>query len=206
MTKEKKTKKPKEEVVRYKENPFLDALQVTTKGKRITVTTGNEARDVIVNEATGEIKGTVITTYRQVDDEQFIKLFTQNIALTFGLKSAGIKAFNVLAFSVQKGIKTDIIPLDKYTLDDFVRYHLELDPPVELKLSEATFMRGLKELEKAQIIAKCMRRGSYFINPAFVFNGDRIAFNTVIERNKKDKIKANTAKDSQLSHDVTSEK
>ncbi|WP_259272006.1 hypothetical protein [Klebsiella pneumoniae] len=37
-------------------------------------------------------------------------------------------------------------------------------------------------MEKAKIIAKTMRQGRYFINPNFVFNGDRIAFTTVIER------------------------
>ncbi len=46
----------------------------------------------------------------------------------------------------------------------------------------ATFKRGMNELEKAQIIAKTMRKGRYFINPNFMFNGDRIAFTTLIER------------------------
>ena len=40
-------------------------------------------------------------------------------------------------------------------------------------------------MEKAQIVAKTMRQGRYFINPNFVFNGDRIAFTTVIERKKE---------------------
>lgn len=54
------------------------------------------------------------------------------------------------------------------------------EPP--LKLSLATFKRGINELEKAQIVAKTIRQGRYFINPNFVFNGDRIAFTTMIER------------------------
>lgn len=32
-----------------------------------------------------------------------------------------------------------------------------------------------------------MRKGFYFINPNFVFNGDRIAFTTLIERKQQDK-------------------
>lgn len=175
----------KEKEIRYKENPFIDALQVTTKGKKVTVNVMGGDENVLVNQSTGEVKGTMVTTYRKVDDAQFVKLFTQNIAMTFDLKAAGIKAFNVLMFSVQNKIKTDLVPLDKYTLEDFIAYHEEQDPPVTLKLSEATFMRGLKELEKAQIIAKSVRRGNYFINPSFVFNGDRIAFTTVIERKGK---------------------
>ncbi|PVK27321.1 hypothetical protein C4840_24940, partial [Salmonella enterica subsp. enterica serovar Braenderup] len=52
-----------------------------------------------------------------------------------------------------------------------------------LKLSESTYRRGLTELCKAQIIAKSIKLGRYVINPNFVFNGDRIAFTTMIERN-----------------------
>ena len=53
---------------------------------------------------------------------------------------------------------------------------IQKKPPV--KLSLATFKRGLNELEKAKIIAKTIRQGRYYINPNFVFNGDRIAFTT----------------------------
>lgn len=172
----------KSKEVRYKENPFLEALQITTAGKRVTVNTMGNEDNVLVNQETGEVKGTVVTTFKSVDDAQFVKLFSQNIALTFDLKAAGIKAFNVLIFAVQGAIRNDTISLDKYMLEDFIAANSENDPPI--KLSEATFMRGLKELEKAQIIAKTMRRGQYFINPSFAFNGDRIAFNTVIQRKK----------------------
>jgi hypothetical protein len=43
-------------------------------------------------------------------------------------------------------------------------------------------------MEKAQIVAKTLRQGRYFINPSFVFNGDRVAFTTMIERQEKDKV------------------
>lgn len=163
-------------VVRFRENPFLDALTVNKKGKRIAVNVMGNEENILVNQATGEVKGTVVTTYKSVDDEKFVKLFTQNIALTFDLNAAGIKAFNVLLFTLQDKIKTDIVQLDKYSVEDFIASN------ENLKLSESTFLRGLRELENAQIIAKTMRRGQYFINPSFVFNGDRIAFTTIIEK------------------------
>ena len=50
------------------------------------------------------------------------------------------------------------------------------------KASEAERAKKQKELEDAKIIAKHRKRGDYFINPNFVFNGDRIAFSTVIEK------------------------
>jgi hypothetical protein len=42
--------------------------------------------------------------------------------------------------------------------------------------------RGLNELENASIIAKTIRKSFYFINPNFIFNGNRVAFTTVIDR------------------------
>jgi hypothetical protein len=169
---------------RYKTNPFLENMIVPVKGKQVRLSRLGKDDNVLINQSTGEVLGTHLTTYKAVDGEQFVKLFTANVALTFDLKSPGIKAFSVLLWSVQnKGLSKDEIPLDVLVLDEFTEAHTENDPP--LRLSVPTFLRGLAELVKAQIIAKTMRKGWYFINPNFVFNGDRIAFTTVIERKKK---------------------
>lgn len=135
---------------------------------------------VLVNQVTGEITGTNVVTYKKVDNEEFVKLFSRNIALTFDLTSAGIKSLNILIWSVQNtAIQKDIVALDQLAFDDFIKENSEL------KMTLRTFQRGLTELEKSQIIAKTMRKGFYYINPNFVFNGDRIAFTTLIERKKK---------------------
>lgn len=163
---------------RHKTNPFLSDMLIPVKNKQVRLSKLGEDDHVLVNQSTGEVSGTHVTTYRKVDGEQFIKLFTANIALTFNLSAAGIKTFNVVMWCVQHhAISRDMIVLDHMTLDEFLESQ-ELD----LKLSLATFKRGLNELEKAKIIAKSMRKGFYYINPNFVFNGDRIAFTTLIER------------------------
>lgn len=75
---------------------------------------------VLVNESTGQTQGTHLVTYRYVDNEQFLKLFTRNIALTFDLTSPGIKAFNVLCWAVQAGaLAKDEVALDSFALEDF---------------------------------------------------------------------------------------
>jgi hypothetical protein len=169
------------EIIRYSENPFMEGMTVPTKGRAVRISKIGGSDDVLVNQHTGEVSGTHVTTYKKVDSEQFVKLFTANIALTFGLKSAGIKAMNVVIWTVQhNAISKDQIDLEKFTLELFLRAHSDLSPPI--KLSLATFTRGITELEKANIIAKTLKKGRYFINPNFVFNGDRIAFTTVIER------------------------
>lgn len=168
-------------LVRHKTNPFIDTLTIKLKNKRekISVSTiGNDSDIHILNSKTGETRplSTHVVKTQVVDADMFVKLFADQIGLTFELKAAGIKAFNVLMWSVQtKGLGTDIIPLDRYTLEEFQLNH-------EKYPSDAVFKRGINELEKAAIVAKSVRAGWYFINPSFCFNGDRIAFTRVIER------------------------
>ena len=89
-------------VVRYKENPFIKELVVPVGKQNVRVSRLGKDDNILVNQATGEVHGTHVTAYRKVDKEEFVKLFTRNIALTFDLKAAGIKAFNVLLWSMQK--------------------------------------------------------------------------------------------------------
>jgi len=175
---------------RYETNPFLIDMIVPIKGRQVKLSKLGSDDNVLINQQTGEMLGTHVTTYKRVDGEQFVKLFTANIALTFDLSAAGIKTFSVLMWVVQKNaLSKDEVDLDVITLESFLTYHKDNEPP--LKLSPATFRRGLNELEKAQIIAKTLRRGRYFINPNFVFNGDRIAFTTLIERNDTKELDSN---------------
>ena len=170
-------------VERYDENPFVKDMNVPIKQKNVKVTPLGKDRNILVNQNTGEVHGTHVTTYKKVDADKFVKLFTANIGLTFNLKASGIKALTVLIWTVQHtAINKDLVLLDKYCLADFVKAHKDDTPP--LKLSQPTFLRGLAELEQAQIIAKNIRKGWYFINPNFVFSGDRIVFTQVIERKK----------------------
>ncbi len=68
------------------------------------------------------------------------------------------------------------VQLDARALDDVLKSY------ESGRLSDSTLKRGRHGFEKAENKAKTMRKGFYFINPNFVFNGDRIAFTTLIER------------------------
>lgn len=164
---------------RYETNPFLDEFKLSVRSKQVRVSKLGPDNNVLINNDTGEVKGTFVGTYKQVDDEQFLKLFTSNIALTFDLKASGIKALNVVCWLMQsKSIQKDIILIDKYTLIDFNKTHNK-------KLSRAVLYRGIEDLINNKILARNQREGQYFINPNFIFNGDRMVFATVIERKKR---------------------
>lgn len=169
---------------RYKSNPFLGDMVLDLRERQVRLSPLGKENNVLIDRHTGEMRGTHVVTYKRVDSEQFLKLFTRNVALTFDLSSSGIKAFNVLCWAVQSGgVSKDEVVLDVVTHAHFMAAHKHWEPP--LKLSVPTFRRGLVELEKAKLIAKAERAGHYWINPNFVFNGDRVAFSTVIERRRK---------------------
>lgn len=173
-------------IKRYEHSPFSPkTMVIPKKGKAIKIASslGKNKDIALINTASGEEFETHISTYRTVDSDRFIKIFTQNIKMIFDLSATGIKAFNVLLFAMQyQSRDNDIVDLDKLTLEDFVK-------ETNKNMSLATFYRGLNELENNQIIAKHLRKGRYFINPHFVFNGDRIAFTTVLMRERNEKLK-----------------
>lgn len=164
---------------RYPTNPFLNDLVIHKRDKLLKISSLGKENSVLINQSTGEITGTHVMAVKKVDTQQFLKLFTQNIALTFDLTTAGIKALNIVMWIIQnEALNKDLITISKWHIDDFNKQN---DKDVSLR----TFYRGLKELEKNKIIAKYIANSQYFINPNFVFNGDRIAFTTLIEKKKQ---------------------
>ena len=163
-------------IVKYKENPFLDVQKIQSKKKQIVVGSSK----AIVDPATGEIEGELshIATYREVDDEEFVKFYTANIALTFDLSSAGNKVFQFLMRVMQvSAIKRDQVYLSTEIVDDFVEAH-------NVKLSHTTYYRGIKELTEKKVVARSTKANIFFVNPHLVFNGDRYAFTQAVRRKK----------------------
>ncbi|HDI9115719.1 TPA: replication/maintenance protein RepL [Escherichia coli] len=164
---------------RFSENPFIKDLIIPVKNKQVRISRLGEDNNIMINQSTGEVLGgTSVVTYKKVDSDNFIKLFTQNIKLAFELTQAGQKALFVLFWAVQNKTNNDLVLLDQYALNDFINENKGLS------MSLPTFKRGLGELVKSQILAMNKRKGFYYINPNFVFNGDRVAFTTVLEMNK----------------------
>lgn len=167
--------------VRHKTNPFVSDMLIPVGNKSVRITSLGQDSNILVNQVTGEITGTHIVARKKVDTEKFVKTFADYMAFTFDLSKAGNKALRVVMWAIKEAaINKDTVVLDKYTHEQFLATHQDNDPP--LTLSYPTFTRGLGELEKAKIIAKTVRSGTYFINPQCMFNGDRVAFTTLIER------------------------
>lgn len=150
---------------RYDTNPFI-SLTTSKVGVR-RVTSSRNDRMMVVSETTGEIvaPGVTFGAVTEVDKTQFVKLYVGGVKQIALLTGAGTRVFEVLYYEVQKNIGRDVMHLSFSDVDQ------QITP-----LSKATFMKGMKELLEKGFIAESMTQGKYFLNPDYIFNGDRLAF------------------------------
>jgi len=156
----------------YQNSPFL--LAMDTKVKRITNKTGDM---MLINKddssVVGEAAGFYTTT--EIDATQFVKLFVQGVRALTELTSAGTKLFEILYTKMQSMPNCDRIELAFWTIDQ------KITP-----ISERTHSRGMSELIAKGFIAATPSNGFYWINPSFMWNGDRLSFrNDYIKKDTK---------------------
>lgn len=169
---------------RYPVNPFVASASCNTKigTKRISNKTGDKL--MIVSQETGEIMAPAgFHEVLEVDKTQFVKLFKNGVKAFTGLSSAGAKVFSVLYDEMQKSHSQDFV---------YLSFHL-LEQTEGIK--EATFYRGMKELLKLNFIAESLVPYKYFVNPDYLWNGDRLAFIKEFRLKSTTKIKDDKTKD-----------
>lgn len=150
----------------YETNPFVgDAVAHTKQGvKRISNKDGN--RMMVVSEGTGEIMAPAgFWQAQEVDKTQFVKLYVNGVKAFKDLTGAGTKVFELLYLEVQKQIGKDRAFLSFNAIDQSVT-----------PMSEATYARGMRELIEKKFIAPTTVQGWFYINPDYMWNGDRLAF------------------------------
>jgi hypothetical protein len=150
----------------YVTNPFVSNAVANTKqgGRRITNKDGN--RMMVVSEVTGDIVAPAgFWQYEEVDKTQFVKLYVNGVKAFKDLTGAGTKVFEVLYTEIQRNIGKDRVYMN------FSALCQDVTP-----MSEATFNRGMKELVEKAFVAATPTVGWYWINPDYLWNGDRLAF------------------------------
>lgn len=149
---------------RFPTNPFFDYLEVREKDKMIFAKTDA----LVTNEKTGEVMGQqVIATFKKVDSEKFVKIFTDKISTILDLSRAGHKLLTIILSLIQRqSMNTDILMMPMS------------DAQAEAKkngfsLSKRTYDRAISDIIKHGILARHYSPNMYFINPAIIYNGDR---------------------------------
>jgi hypothetical protein len=106
-----------------------------------------------------------------VDDEQFMKLYTSQLKDMFALTYPALKVFGYFIKEMQKLKDTTDVFFRLQDCMDFCDYS-----------SRAIVYKGLTELILKGFICKTIRTSTFFINPLYIFNGNRIAIYKEYER------------------------
>lgn len=151
-----------------KENPFIPNLLFPKGRKNIIIAKSDKA---IMSKETGEIDEDTlfIGTKKELDKDQFVKIFHNHLQILFDLSKASLKIFSYIASITEFG---DKIIFDLEDCKKFTGY-----------TSKETIYKGLARLLEAEMIARSGASNIFFINPQIFYKGDRIVL--VTEYRKK---------------------
>lgn len=153
----------------YTENPYLYEHYTEFNEKTGKVLAhGLHIKDMDDNS----VKVGVVAEVMEVDPESFVKFYTNNLQMVFGLSSTARRILLLLVHELQE--KAINKPSVYFTLIQAVNRCKKLDIKAP---SQPTFSKGMKELlEKDFIRGNAEGFGWYWINHTIMFNGDRIRF------------------------------
>lgn len=159
---QKSNQKSKRGFPKYAENPLVKTRELIMKERTVKVGSARE----LVDTTTGEVAAVSAIYQRKiVDSERFAKVYLEGVTKTFELGSAARKVFSLILAVCEKN--TDRIYLNFMVVQE-----------VNTEISQATFMRGMRELLKKDFIAESVFPHQYWINVHLFFNGDRVKFIT----------------------------
>lgn len=139
---------------RYSENPFVD-------DHIRMIVPGRSHEYVHLESLTNQDGVPHIVRHQVVDEEKFVKIYIAYMDVWMGLSK---KAQKVLQY-VFKSLKPnkDKVEISIEGLSDFTGYN-----------SYGPLYSGLNELIEAQLLCRTRHELIYYINPKFVFNGNRL--------------------------------
>lgn len=162
----------------YSTNPFLEEMGSPDMSKKNEVFyTGDK---VVINPKTGEVDDSVIgvAKVKYVESDKFVKLYTDQLGVFFELGKAAQRVCEFMMYKVGESAigKGEVI----LGYPEYSQYFENRTGG-----TRSTFMRGVQELAGKQLIAKHINRDVWYINPAFLFNGNRARFITEYRRKRK---------------------
>jgi hypothetical protein len=159
-------KKTRRGIELHTRNPYIgEASANTNQGTRRKALKGKDGTQLILTTEGGDMVAPAgFWQLQEVDKTQFVKLYVNGVKALSDLSSAGTKVFELLYLEIQAAIGRDKVYLSFAALDP------------ECGVTQSTFTRGIRELLDKKFIAATTSVGWYFLNPDYLFNGDRLAF------------------------------
>lgn len=148
-------------VPKYEVNPFALNKEAFRVGQKLQYIGNGDKFIAIIDKKTGELQtqGAVIGFRKNVDQQEFVKIYTGGMAAVFNLSSAGKRIFAIIYKQIRTQKETDRVIL---------RYKSSYG------MSKPTWYKGLKECLQNKLIAQSDVAGVYFINITYFFNGSRL--------------------------------
>ncbi len=151
-------------VLAYPENPFWKKTEIKVGSKMIRVSGGMHIT------ANGEsVSHSGIHVLKEIDEDEFVKIYTRNIKAIFDLKPTAQRVLQYLIVELQKTPNADAIYLAWVGAEEYFSEH-------EIKVSRASFHRALSELIQKGFLAESIKPNMFWFNPNLFFNGNRITF------------------------------
>lgn len=151
---------------KYKHNPFIgvDKIELTRK----TDYFGTDS--IVFQRGTGEVQGmNIVARRRMVDSEKFVKIFTDKISDWLELTKNAQKVLIHLMASMQPN-------------SDIIIFNMEKCMEQTGYSSEAPVYSGLAELMDRKVVARSAQPTVFYLNPYFMFSGNRVVFLESLER------------------------
>lgn len=168
-TEPKKRGKPKG-IKRYKENPFIDKMNIKlgkTKINYFKVLTNEPV--TVGDKQIGESLYTKVE--HEVSGEQFVKLYSRYASIWFDLSPAALKMFGLF-----------------YTMilcspPNMTYFYLSQSDPILVRYIKTpnTFHKAINELIKNEIIDRHFSEGWYWVNPYVMGRGDQLKIITELK-------------------------
>lgn len=151
-------------------SPFNKAV-IQSKTKSILSKNDNEIiYSSKLTDNTDNLQG--IVRLKTVDNEKYVKLYTAQLSLWFSLTVPAQKTLSYIMINLHKN--QDVVYINLKDILAFTQYS-----------SPVSIYEGLNELVNMQIIARTKEASYYFINPSYIFNGDRVVFVEAIQRSQQ---------------------
>jgi hypothetical protein len=154
-------------LIQYDTNPFLpSAADNTVEGQRRVTHKSKDGSQMMITSQSGEVVAPAGFWHAQeVDKTQFVKLYVNGVKAFAQLSPAGTQVFALVYEQLQANPGKDVIYLHLADINQ------DITP-----ISKATFMRGVREIILKDFLAETKVSGRYFVNPDYIFNGNRLAF------------------------------
>jgi hypothetical protein len=178
-------KSRKKDVTAYASNPFWGDTHVKIGTKKVTMAGGYLQK----NETGETLSMAGVHRIEAVDETQFVKLFTRNMALFFDLNKPAQKLLHFILHVYQDFPGKEGIWWTWRDCEEWIEKHKITG------LSRASYHRALAELIHKKLIAESDRTNFYWINAHVFFNGDRMVF---IQEYRKERRKAHPKDDNTL--------